>query len=1013
MQVLSQYEDHAMRTCNKIICSMSILATALLVCAANSTAATASQSQGRLDGSGDVYLGLADATKEAHGWGTPRDRASVTGASLRIGSITFRRGIGTHAPAELVFPADGRYGWLTFHAGISAEMTAMGSVTVQVWLDGKKVHETPVMRVKGEPVYVSLPLQGTEEVRIVGTDAGDGIGADNLCLGNLRLCASEKEPTPDTPKPSRPPSILPRQDLADKLPPRGATTTIPATRWEECMLTGNGRMGAMVYGRPYDETVVVNHCKLYLPLGSREIVHDLADSMPALKKAGLEAGKDGPAVVHRMMLEETGQKIVNTDPFHPAFMLRVAMSVTSPKVTNYVMTENFETGEVIARWTDEHGNWERRLFTSRPDNAIVMSISGPRGKVGCEAWIEIGHPLVKPEITAANGWISARTVYAKGKGGYDSLVRMIASGGETNVVDDSLSVSGADHVLLLMEVDTWRTPLPKEQSEAWAFSPEHPDFGPGHDTNRLPKMKRHLAGLTSDYDVLLRPHAAVHAELFSRVSLDLGGGVDRRTSSEILLARAAEEGRASPALIERMYDACRYLIICSSGERPPNLQGIWTGTWSPAWSGDYTLDSNIQLEVQSIMSCNMPELMEPYFQLVESWMPDCRLNARKFYGCRGAMSNARASNVCLLLHWGRWPGEQLISCLGWMSHFFYDYYQFTGDREFLEQRAVPLMKEVALFYEDLLAGTEDENGRYRFFIGYSPEHGLSANTTFDVGVARAVLTYLIKSSEALAIETKNVPKWKAMLAKMPPYLINKEGGLQEWSWPGVGENYNQRHHSHFLTLYQFCEFDRDRDPMMWKANEIAFQGKVDGWLHLETGSNSNHITHGMMNQGQCAARLGRSDIVHEVLSRMTTKQYVYSSFMISYWPGHKGFGFDPVGTMPDVLNNSLVFCWEGTLDIIPALPKQWPKGSINGVAARGQLMIERLAWDMRAGEIDLSLASAAQQTMTLRLPPSCRIESTEVISGEALTKPAPGKPNCRTLVLPARTTCRIRIAFQN
>jgi hypothetical protein len=462
-----------------------------------------------------------------------------------------------------------------------------------------------------------------------------------------------------------------------------------------------------------------------------------------------------------------------------------------------------------------------------------------------------------------------------------------------------------------------------------------------------------------------------------------------------------------------MYDACRYLTICSSGERPANLQGIWTGTWSPAWSGDYTLDSNIQLEIQSLMSCNMPELMESYFQLVESWMPDCRLNARKFYGCRGAMSNARASNVCLLLHWGRWPGEQLISCLGWMAHFFYDYYQFTGDREFLEKRAVPLMKEVALFYEDLLAGTEDKNGKYRFFIGYSPEHRLSANTTFDIGVARAMLNYLIKSCETLSIESENIPKWKAMLAKMPPYLINEAGGLQEWSWSGVGEDYNQRHHSHFLPLYQFCEFDRDRDPEMWKANEIAFQGKVDGWLHLKKGSNSNHITHGMMNQGQCAARLGRSDIVHEVLSRMTTKQYVYPSFMISYWPGHKGFGFDPVGTIPDVLNNSLVFCWEGTLDIIPALPKQWPKGSISGVLARGQIKIDRLAWDVPAGKIDLSLTSGTRQTITLRLPPSCRIESAKVISGEALTKPDSAKPDYYTLFLPARKTCRLQIGFEN
>ena len=96
----------------------------------------------------------------------------------------------------------------------------------------------------------------------------------------------------------------------------GATCTRPASNWPSAFLSGNGRMGVMMFGQPYSETVVLNHCKLYLPRGSREIVHDLARSMPELKVAGLKAGMNGPAVVHKMMLQKTGQKIIHTDPFH-------------------------------------------------------------------------------------------------------------------------------------------------------------------------------------------------------------------------------------------------------------------------------------------------------------------------------------------------------------------------------------------------------------------------------------------------------------------------------------------------------------------------------------------------------------------------------------------------------------------------------------------------------------------------------------------------------------------------
>ena len=181
-----------------------------------------------------------------------------------------------------------------------------------------------------------------------------------------------------------------------------------------------------------------------------------------------------------------------------------------------------------------------------------------------------------------------------------------------------------------------------------------------------------------------------------------------------------------------------------------------------------------------------------------------------------------------------------------------------------------------------------------------------ANTTYDIAIAKNVLATLIAACKELGIERENLPKWQAMLAKMPPYLINDAGELQEWSWPDVREDPNHRHHSQFLPLYQFCEFDRDKTPELWKAAERAFEQKVNNWLRNEKDSNSSHITHGMMNQGQCAARLGRSDVVYEVLSRMVTRQYVYPGFMIGYWPGPHGFGFDPVGTIPDVLNNALI-----------------------------------------------------------------------------------------------------------
>jgi len=755
-----------------------------------------------------------------------------------------------------------------------------------------------------------------------------------------------------------------------------AVSSRPLKDWKSGFLTGNGNMGVIMQGEPYDEKLVVNG-KIYLPMGSDEVMPDLSIYKVEFKKAGLAAGKDGPKIVHHLMVEKSGHKLIATDPFHPAFFLRITKQGNSAKIWNYRMTEDFTTGELEVRWSDDQGDWTRKVFASRADDVIVMSIKGPKGMVSCDLKMEMEHPLLKTEIAVADGWLSAHNTYLKGKGGYDNLIRVVPSGGTMVNKNDRLSVNGADSLLLIMQVISWKTPLPSEKSEAWAYSQENPCFKGDYTTNWLPEMKQTLSRLKPDYQTLFTPHIKLHRALYSRTTIDLDGGADRKQTSEELLERSVREGVMPKALAERLYNACRYLIICSTGDTPPNLQGIWNGTWSPDWSGDYTLDSNIQLEIQSMMSCNMPELMKSYFNLVDSWIPDMRLNAKKIFGFRGVVANPRASNCCLMLHWGDWPGDQAgIGLAGWMLHFYYDYYQFTGDREFLVKRFIPFAREIALFYEDFLANTEDSEGKYRFYMGYSPEHGLYANTTFDIAIAKNVLTTLISACKELNIEQENLPKWQTMLSKMPPYLINEFGELKEWSWPGVAEDYNQRHHSHFLPLYQFCEFDTYTTPELWKGTELAFDAKVKYWLRSnDKVANSSHITHGMMNEGQCAVRLGRSDVVYEVISRMATRNYIYPGFMISYWPELRGYGFDPVGTIPDIINNSLIFGWNNTVDLLPALPGEWPKGSIKGILLRGQVLVRQLRWDIKAGNVQLSIISLKDQAITLHLPDEVSIIS--------------------------------------
>lgn len=774
-------------------------------------------------------------------------------------------------------------------------------------------------------------------------------------------------------------------------PAHSASVHTPITNENARFLSGNGNLGIMMKGNPYTDFLIATG-KFYLPMGNKEIMPDLSGYKDELKKLGLDAGQNGPAVVHRKILEITNQVLVNTDPLHPLFFLHANLP-ESPQYENYTMTQNFQTGELKATWSDDKGDWSRQAFVSRADEAIVLKISGPKGKLDCTLKLDINHPLIDTQQEITTSTMTAHNTYLKGKGGYDISLKIIPKGGKTEVLNDSLSISEADEVLIIAQAQRWRTPLTKEESEAWITSPENPIYT-NNITDYRPILKNQVEKLPYDYDKLLARHIPKHQKLYNAISLNLNSGKESKESSESLLQKAIDEKKVSNALVERLYNACRYLIICSSGKTPPNLQGIWTNTWSPAWSGDYTLDSNIQQGVNSIMSSNMLELMESYFNLIESWIPDWRLNAQKVFGFRGVVSNARASDTCLLLHWGgEWPGEHAgIALAGWMLSYFYDYYLYTGDKDFLEKRFFPLAKEIALFYEDFLTGTENENGKYRFYMGYSPEHGLTANTTFDISSAKYTLTTLLQAAELLNYENnQDIQTWKSLLAKMPPYLINSKGQLQEWAWFGAGESPNQRHHSHLISLYQFHEFDREKTPELWKAAEQAHRLKEKHFLRNEINPDSSRITHGMMDQGECAAKLGRGDVIHNILTRMTVDNYVYPSFMISYWPKLNGYGFDPVGNTPGIINKSLLQSRNGILDILPALPEQWKQGSVKGMTLAGQLTVNELKWDMEKGNIYLEITSALDQKITLRLPEGITLKRNSSLS---LKK---GKPEKITL----------------
>lgn len=808
-------------------------------------------------------------------------------------------------------------------------------------------------------------------------------------------------------------------DIGALMPKHGTVSIRPARSWENSLAVGNGTMGALLYGNPTNDTIIGNHCKLWLPLGSREILPSMGSVLPEMRRI---IGELGYGAGQKFFLDTAKKQgwsghLIWTDPFHPGFFLNIKQPQDGT-ITNYARVEDFATGEARAQWRSAQGDFARRIFVSKRDNVIVVKTTGPKGGVSLKVSLqEIGNPNIQSSVTTTESSIAAHNVYAKGKGGYDEFIRVVSDGGTRTYDTNAVAVNGADSVTLIMRIQPWKTPL--SETDAWEYTAANPDFtakgktaglyraGMTYDARWMSDLRRDVSVLPSDYDSLLARHAAMWSKIYDRVTIDLGGlPAERAMSSEALLDVAQHEKRMPNALLERMYDAGRYVFMCSAGsDTPPNLFGIWTGTWTPAWSGDYTTDTNLQLDVESAYSANMAECMAGYFNLWDSYILDFQKNAHGLYGCRGILAGSRASNTGLALHWGgEWPGNQWTPGAPWIAHWYYDYYQYTGDKAFLRDRAIPYMEQCAIFYEDFLKGSEDTNGHYTFRPSFSAENGFGDNSSQDIEICTELLTNLIAGCETLELKKDDVIRWKALLAKLPPLLINDHGQLKEWSNPNQGENNNHRHLMHLYGAFDGQQFSEDADPKLFAAAKVALINRLK--------ASTEDATHGHMHMALAGAELGMGDMAYARLEMLATHRSMYPNMVDAHYGGPSVLCDDGNGATPEIVNRMVIQSRIGELRLLPALPQSLPQGELRGTRARGGILIDSIRWNMAAGKLVVVLTSDASQTILLSMPPDR--DATVTVDGKnRATKPTGVRTVGFTLALPKGKAVVVDVALSS